>query len=132
MQNNIEQNNKEKKELTLDTLVYEYLELNIEEDVLKAKKKELKDKIVEKMGTDKEYISKDNIKASLVDKESIKYKDEGGLIKYLKENGYSKYVVEVVDTSLNKEIKSNITLNESVKSYVTKNISTALSVKNVD
>ena len=92
----------------------------------------LKQQIMELM--DKDGLTKtttDNgVSASITLKTTFKY-DEDAAIKYLKENGYSKYVVEKIDSKkLNTELKKPTQLSESLKQWYTTTQQRAFSVSN--
>ena len=117
----------------LDTSVKEYLALQEELETIKAKMAELKTEIVNDMdAAGLSTYEVDDVKAQVVNKETIKYTEELALIKYLEDNGFGRFVVKKVDTtSMNKELKKSTTLNESLSDYVARTTAPTLIVKNI-
>ena len=126
-----EQDEKKLKEIGLNKLVNEYNELRAQAEDVDIKMSALKTKILEELGDVREYMTTDtHVTAKVVAKETIKYVDESAMINWLKNNGYSKFVVEKVDTTpMNKELKKGLTLTESLKSMFTKTTSYTLKVE---
>jgi len=126
-----EQDEKKLYEKNLNKLVNDYNELKAQADDIDNKMSALKTKILEELGDAREYMTTDtHVTAKVVAKETIKYVDESAMINWLKNNGYSKFVVEKVDTTpMNKELKKGLTLTESLKSMFTKTTSYTLKVE---
>ena len=115
----------------LESKVKTYLEKQQLVESLKAELAALKDEIVDEMNNEGlNNYSIDNVKAQIVNKETIKYNDELAIINYLKTNGLSRLVVEKIDTtSMNKELKSSASLNESLSQHITRTTAPTLIVK---
>jgi len=126
-----EQDEEKLYEKNLNKLVNDYNELKAQADDIDNKMSALKTKILEELGDAREYMTTDtHVTAKVVAKETIKYVDESAMINWLKNNGYSKFVVEKVDTTpMNKELKKGLTLTESLKSMFTKTTSYTLKVE---
>ena len=118
-------------DLLLMNDIEEYNELQKKIDELNERKNELNDKI--KKAMIEQAVSKvettNGVTAQLVTKTSSKYDNELEVIKYLKENGYVRYVKETIDTkSLNADLKKFPTLlTENLKP--TSSVSYSLTVK---
>ena len=116
--------------MTLEEMITKYNELQNQNKVIADEMNELKANIIESMnGDDKEKVEVDNVVAQVVRKDTFKYKDEMAMINYLKNNGLERYVVEKVDTSLNKELKKGLSLSESLNPMYEKTTSYSLTVK---
>lgn len=117
--------------MTLVEKIEDYIELQRQQDELKAKLDSAKEDIINEMEVQGlEKLEVDNYVAQVSNKVTIKYPDEVALIKYLKENGYGRYVVEKVDTTpLNKELKKGGTLTESLHPFYNETKSKVLTVK---
>ena len=113
--------------------IKKYFELQAQVDAIKEEMEALKESIVNDMDTQGvSTYEVDDIKAQVVSKDTFKYDDELGMIDYLKNNGYGKFVVEKINaTSLNKELKKGLSLSESLKSMYTKTTSSSLTIKKV-
>ncbi len=116
----------------IDKLLADYVDLQVQEENLKVQKENLRQQIINilnEQGSNR-YISADNISATISDKETFKYNDELGILRYLKENGYSRYVQEkIIATDLNKELKKPTKLTEALSSMFSKTKSTVLTVR---
>lgn len=118
--------------MTLAEMVKEYNELQNQSKGIADKMSELKASIIESMNNeDKSSFEVDNVVAQVIKKDTFKYKDETAMISYLKNNGLERYVVEKVDTSLNKELKKGMSLSESLNPMYEKTSSYSLTVKEV-
>ena len=117
----------------LESKVKTYLEKQQLVESLKAELASLKDEIVSEMSdAGLNVYTSDDVKAQVVNKETIKYNDEIAIINYLKENGLSRLVVEKIDTTnMNKELKSSATLNESLSQHITRTTAPTLIVKSI-
>lgn len=117
----------------LETSVKEYLALQEELEAIKVKMADLKTEIVNEMDSaGLSTFQVDDVKAQVVNKETIKYLDEFAIIKYLKDNGLGRFIIEKLDTtSMNKELKSSTTLTEDLNSYLARTIAPTLIVKNI-
>jgi hypothetical protein len=113
--------------------IKKYFELQAQADAIKEEMAQLKESIVNDM--DSEGVSTyevDGIKAQIVSKDTFKCDDELGMITYLKNNGFDKFVVEKIDTtSLNKELKKGLSLSESLSGMYTKTTAPSLTIKKV-
>lgn len=113
----------------LNENVKKYADLKAQADLIKEQMEELKTQIINEMGAEKSFVADDGTVAKLVDKETFKYTDESAMIKYLKDNNMTSYIVEKVNTvPMNKELKKGMSLTESFKSWYTKTVTTSLSV----
>ena len=113
----------------LDQDIKRYLELKSKIDDQKKELDDLKESILEEMGSREEFVTEDGIKAKITFKDKYDYVDEVAIINWLKANGYGCYVSEVVDSKkLNKELKKGTTLTESLKTLYKKTEIKALSV----
>lgn len=114
----------------LDENIKKYAELQEEIDRLTKEASSLKATILDEMGLFSSVSTKEGYIASVSKRETIKYNDELGIIKYLEDNHLNEYITKKVDsTKLNKEIKKSTTLNESLKPMFTTTTTYALSVK---
>ena len=116
-------------DLIIWSKIEEYKEKKAQADTLKKELDELNEEIVKAMNDAgvKDTETPNGVTANVTTKVSLKY-DEPQAIKWLKENGYEKYVIEKLDTSaLNKEVKKSKSLNESLQP--TQSITYALTVK---
>lgn len=113
--------------------IKKYFELQAQADAIKEEMAQLKDSIVNEM--DAQGVNTyevDDLKAQVVSKDTFKYNDELGMITYLKNNGFEKFVVEKLDTtSLNKELKKGLSLSESLSGMYTKTTAPSLTIKKV-
>lgn len=117
----------------LEQLITSYEQAQKELDYLTELQNERKAEIIQLMNeaNEKEHII-DNIKATVVTKETFKYTDEVAMIKYLKENGLNQFIIEKIDTTpMNKELKKGLSLTESLKQMYIKNTTYSLSVKSL-
>ncbi len=116
--------------MTLNEQVKKYAELKKQQDAIKEEMDSLKTSIVEEMGDATSFEADNGVVAKLVAKETFKYKDEIGMINYLKEHGMSSFVVEKIDTkSMNKELKKGMSLTESLSPMFTKETTVSLTVE---
>ena len=114
----------------LEKNVKAYYELKSQMESLDEQLSVLKNAIVEDMGDEDKFVCDNGLTAQLAIKETFKYVDEAFMVKWLKNNGYSQFVVEKVNTTpMNKELKKGLTLTESLKPMYTKTVSTTLTVK---
>ena len=116
----------------LENYIKEFNKIKSELDNLEARKNDLNDKIKFLMTENslKEFITTDGVSAKLGTKETIKYKDEPAMIKWLKENNLSKYVTEKITTTrLNSELKKSQSLTESLNPYIERSVSYTLVIK---
>lgn len=114
----------------LNNLLSEYLNLQSKEEEIKSLKENLKKDIISLMGTEKKYSS-DSACATIINQESFKYNDETAMINWLKNNGYSSYVKEKIDTGLNKILKTPTPLTEALQPYYSKTIIEKLKVESL-
>ena len=117
----------------LENKVKAYLEKQQLVESLKAELASLKDEIVDEMNNEGLNVyASDDVKAQIVNRETIKYNDELAIIDYLKNNGLSRLVVEKIDTTtMNKELKSSASLNESLSQHITRTTAPTLIVKQI-
>lgn len=119
-----------KKELEKN--IEEYQRVLSELEKLTNLKNELNVKIKEqlKVEDDYKYLTKDGIKAQLVESTKFTYNDETAIINYLKKNKLkSIYMVESIDVKkLNAELKKDGLLYDSLKTYLSKNTVESLKV----
>lgn len=116
----------------IENYIKEFSKIKSELDNLEAQKNDLSDKIKFLMTENslKEFITTDGVSAKISTKETIKYKDEPAMIKWLKENNLSKYITEKITTTpLNSELKKSQSLTESLNPYIERNVSYTLTVK---
>lgn len=114
----------------LDENIKKYAELQAEIERLTNETKALKQTILDEMGMYSSVSTKEGFIASISKRDTIKYNDELGIIRYLEENNLNQFVVKKVDsTNLNKELKKSTSLNESLKSMYTTTTTIALTVK---
>ena len=116
----------------LENYIREFNKIKSELDNLEAQKNDLNDKIKFLMTENslKEFITTDGVSAKLGTKETIKYKDEPAMIKWLKENNLSKYITEKITTTpLNSELKKSQSLTESLNPYIERSVSYTLVIK---
>lgn len=119
------------KEL-LENYIKEFNKIKSELDNLEAQKNDLNDKIKFLMTENslKEFITTDGVSAKISTKETIKYKDEPAMIKWLKENNLSKYITEKITTTpLNSELKKSQSLTESLNPYIERSVTYTLAIK---
>lgn len=115
---------------SLNEKVKEYADLKAQADSIAEQLTALKEEIVEAMGDEDEFTADDGTVAKINAKETFKYVDEASMVKWLKNNGYSQFVVEKVNTTpMNKELKKGLTLTESLKPMYTKTVSSVLVVE---
>lgn len=117
----------------LNEQIEKYFELQKQAEEIKAQLDEIKIHLVEEFHEEGiDSYATDKVVATITPKTTFKYNDEPAMVKYLKENGMSQYIVEKIDsTRLNKVLKSSVSLNEALKPQFTMNTSYALSVKEV-
>lgn len=119
--------------MEIKELLKDYTDLTSQIEELEAKKDLIRGQVLNKlgeMGVEK-YVD-DDYSATLSYKDTYKYSDETAIINWLKNNGYEKFVIEKVDTKLNKELKSGTkALTEGLNGLYVHNTSTALTVKKV-
>lgn len=117
----------------LDNMIKEYIDIQKQEEEIKAKKEQLGLQIKEALANepDATYITAEGNRAMMVEKTTFKYTDELAIMNYIKTKGLSDvYLTTKIDTTkFNKELKSEGMLFEAVKSFVTKTITEALTVK---
>lgn len=116
----------------LENYIKEFNKIKSELDNLEAQKNDLNDKIKFLMTENslKEFITTDGVSAKLGTKETIRYKDEPAMIKWLKENNLSKYITEKITTTpLNSELKKSQSLTESLNPYIERSVSYTLVIK---
>lgn len=117
--------------MTLTEKIQKYIELQKQKTELEEDINQWKEDIIEQM--DAEGVNKVEVNdstAQLSSKTTIKYTDETELIRYLKANGYGRYVVEKVDsTPFNKELKKGGALTESVSHLFSQAESKVLTIK---
>lgn len=108
--------------MKLDEMIRKFASLKEQEDKIKAEKDILSKAIMEQM-TEKKIITEDGYKAQKIEKQSITYLDEAAIIRYLKKNRLSNYVIEKINTTeLNKQLKldKSILKEDLSKFYETK------------
>ena len=115
----------------LNEQIEKYFELQRQAEEIKNQLDEIKSQLVEEFNTEGiNSYDTGKVVATVTPKTTFKYNDEPAMVKYLKENGMSQYVVEKIDsTRLNKVLKSSVSLNEALKPQFIMNTSYALSVK---
>ena len=116
----------------LNELIKEFLEINHQEEELKAKKDELSAQIkalLEKEPNEKFVGS--NGSAKLVSKTTFTYNDETAIMNYIISKGFSDvYLTKKINTTkFNSELKTKGALYDATKSYFTENVSKSLEVK---
>lgn len=117
---------------TLENTINEYASIQVQEEVLKTRKEELRQQIISALkeeGTDSYTTSLGN-SAKVMSKTTIKYLDESAIIRFFKKNNLNGFISEKLNTTeVNKELKRSQTLNESLNSYFTEEVSQSLTVK---
>ena len=116
----------------LENYVKEFNKIKSELDNLETRKNDLNDKIKFLMTENslKEFITTGGVSAKISTKETIKYKDEPAMIKWLKENNLSKYITEKITTTpLNSELKKSQSLTESLNPYIERSVTYTLAIK---
>lgn len=104
--------------------------LDFQKNLVEILGKELK-QLLQKEGITKETTA-NGYEVSLVNKTTIKYKDELALKDYLKTSGNSNFLVESIDNKkLNAEIKNSISLKEKLSKFIEETNSDSLLVKEV-
>ena len=117
---------------TIEEKVKAYYEakviLDFQKNQVETLGKELKE-LLQKEGVTKETTT-NGYEVSLVNKTTIKYKDELALKKYLKTSGNSSFLIENIDNKrLNAEIKNSQLLKEQLSKFIEETNSDSLSVK---
>lgn len=114
-------------------MLKDYLEITSQIEELESKKNELRGLVLNELGNmGVEKYADEDYSATLSYKDTFKYSDETAIINWLKNNGYENFVIEKVDTKLNKELKSGTkALTEGLNGLYVHNTSTALTVKKV-
>ena len=117
--------------MELNEQIKEYVELQKEQEELKAKLDAAKQEIIDAMtsqGLSKFETAQGT--ATLVAKTNIKYTDELAIVKYCEDNNLTNYITKKVNaTALNKELKKGGVLKESLNTYYSENVSQVLTVK---
>lgn len=91
--------------MELNEMIKRFAILKEQEDQIKAEKDILSKAIMNQM-VEKKVITEDGYKAQKIEKQNITYTDEAAIIRYLKKNRLSNYVVEKINTTeLNKQLK---------------------------
>ena len=91
---------------TIDDLIRNYIYVSEQEDQLKERKNTIKKLIIENLEGERKYEN-DFALVQISSSERVKYRDEIIAIDLLKSEGYSRYVIEKIDSSFNKIIKDN-------------------------
>lgn len=91
---------------TIDDLIRNYIYVSEQEDQLKERKNTIKKLIIENLQGERKYEN-DFALVQISSSERVKYRDEIIAIDLLKSEGYSRYVIEKIDSSFNKIIKDN-------------------------
>lgn len=94
--------------MEITELLDEYVKTTTEIDSLSEKKEELKTQILDifkQNGWDK--YNDEHFKAALSSRDTYKFIKKSEAIKWLRANGFVDYLKEDIDSSLNKELKSN-------------------------
>lgn len=91
---------------TIDDLIRNYIYVSEQEDQLKERKNTIKKLIIENLQGERKYEN-DFALVQISSSERVKYTDEIIAIDLLKSEGYSRYVIEKIDSSFNKIIKDN-------------------------
>lgn len=117
--------------LEMNQMLNEYAYLTAQLESIKKAQDELKETIITKMAeTGIEKIDDGEKSLSLVNKQTVKIKNEANVIAHLKESGMAKLVKEKVDTTgFNNLVKMNTTLLESVQNDYEVNKITTLMFK---
>ena len=116
-------------ENNLDDNIREYYACKCYKEAYEKKMAELRDSILEDMGGEDEYSTPEGINVKAVVKETFKYTDEIGMIKWCEDNGYTQFITKKINTTpMNKELKKGQTLTESLKPLYTKQTSVTLTV----
>lgn len=117
--------------LEMNQMLNEYAYLTAQLESIKKAQDELKETIITKMTESGiEKIDDGEKSLSLVNKQTVKIKNEASVIAHLKESGMAKLVKEKVDTTgFNNLVKMNTTLLESVQSDYEVNKITTLMFK---
>ena len=116
----------------IENLLGEYALIEEEEKQVKAKKDEIRNKVLELIKQEGLTSYKgSSYTASVVNKETIKYTNEQAIVDYCKSHNLEAFVKEVIDTTpFNKELKSKTSvLSEDLKDYFTKTLTETLQIK---
>lgn len=121
--------------MTLDSLLNEYLVICQQEASLKEAKEQLRTQILDQFEQKQltEYVAADgSVQGKVVQKTTVRYTDEAGVMDFLKMRGMQQYFKTVLDTTaLNKRLKTSQTLQESLKGKYTQTASPSLTVKSL-
>ena len=117
----------------LQNKITEYKKLADNIDELTKAKKQLSSEILTELESTGEMVvtTPEGIKATVVEKTTIKYLDETAIIKYLRDNNIEgTYETKIVTTKLNSKLKDNknLTLQESLKPYYSQTTARELKV----
>lgn len=117
--------------MTLEEKILKLIELSHQENELENQILNLKESIMKEMDEQKlKTIETSKATATKSIKTTYKYNDEEAIMKYLKENGYEKYLeTKIRKTDLNKELAKNGLICEGLKSTFTKNETAELKIK---
>lgn len=120
--------------MTIEEKISNYIALQEQLDVLKAKMDEEKVAIIEEMeGMGKMKLETPAGKASVIYKTNIKYSDETSIVNFCENNGFDSFVVKKVNTTaLNKELKKGGVLTEGLKNYYNESETKVLKVERND
>ena len=136
----------------LNELIKSAYELGQQKDALEAQAEEIKNNLtavgeqIEKVkgqiltilkDSNENEVSIDDLFANVFRKENIGYTSDADVIKYLKENGYSKFVkvktTESLDKNpLKKELKLNESLAKALEGYTVKTLTEYVVVTNAE
>lgn len=121
--------------MTTNEMIKKYYDLQKLVEEYKTEMETLKGEIISDMESKdlNKTVTEEGITAQIVNKETFKYNDEIGMIKYLKEQGLNQFIQEKINTTLfNKELKKSGVLTESLNPMFTKTITKSFSVKITD
>lgn len=120
------------EDINLFELIEDYKKLQDEEKALKDKLDVMKEQIIKEMqGSSRNKVElPSGVVAFLTEAITYKYTDEPRIIKYLKDNGLTNYIIEKINTTpLNTELKKGMALTENLSPYYTSSVTTKLTVK---
>lgn len=103
--------------MEITELLNNYFTLNNEIEKLTEQKEETREQILAifKKNNWKDYKD-DQFIAKVSSRNNYKFTDKVHAVEWLKNNGYANFIKEDIDTSLNKELKSNnVALTEGLK-----------------